>query len=264
MTLINTTYSPRQEVPGFKLNRKGFEDLVFSLSSEQTLTRPDAAKFARDQGDGFVLPSMREEAAFRIAAQGSDRSRSDRNVEIYFQGEDGGFYRAVCDTPNAKENMILNPRRCEEIFNAHQKKNSYLVAIEDLMVAGALARARNLGRIVPVSDASPLELSTTAAEDGHSEFGQNADVRADLHDMAEPYAEYLRGENRPVGRVWLLTNQDLRNLGVTKERAEIRAGGFGDGYFVSINDLVVYDQFFNYGLTRGVRGAREISTGNQS
>ncbi len=254
MALIDTTYSPRQEVPGFKLDQKGFEDLVFSLSSEQALTGPDAAKFARDQGDGFVLPSMREEAAFRITAQGADHSRLyrlTRNVEIYFQAEDGLFYRAVDDTPNPEENMILNPRRCEEIFNAHQKKNNYLVLMEDPMLVGALARARKLGRVVPVLDARPLELSTTD-ESGRSEFGQNADARADLYDMAEPYAEYLRGENRLVGRIWPLTNSDLRTLGVDNKRAEIRAGALGDGNFYNFI-LVVGDQFDGGGRARGVR-----------
>jgi hypothetical protein len=233
----------------------GFENVEFTESSKELLIWPRAVKFAADRNS--ILQSLREAAAFRIEAQGkyaADHYQATRTGAVYFK--DGNkFYVAFDDVPDAKENIVL--ARAIDGYEANKAGREFLLSKKDKQIAQLLKRSEKSDRIVEVIE-SPLELATKTT-DGSSEFGSNKAVQALFGDIAEPYAAMLKSRKYDEGFVYVLTPESLDKQ-VDAQNALVRPVGLGfDIYYV-----YAIDRFNGYGRARGVRRAREFSTGNKA
>jgi hypothetical protein len=234
--------------------RDGFDGITFSGSSDDYLVWPKAVVFG-GKNNG-ILQSTREAGAFSIEAEGKDDAylyQATRTGVVYFKAGDK-FYAAIDDTVDPAQNIVV--ARAEDGYKARSKNNKFILPVSDTLVRGVLSRAEKAGRIVEVVAESPLELKTKSV-DGKSEFGQNDWNKAILVDVSEPYAQMLNKRGYNIGRVWSLTPKDLEQKGVDGNNVEVRPVGLGG---VGIDGVGVG---FNCGCARGVRGAREISTGNE-
>ena len=274
MALISGTYKVKGTFSGFKIERSGFEKLVFSESSKEPLDRPAAALFAASQGgpdEKFVLPSMRQEAAVRMEVEGVDLAnnyRSSRNVEVYVRLDDGNFYRVVYDAPDS--NLILVPEFCEQVRDSHKSTGRFTGKRSDAGRGNDLSRLVNHmidnGRKVPVFAKSPVEYSTNPNKDTKAPFfGSAPGPVAELGDLAVHYAtDFLLGEHRiEKAYEWALTEDALRKLGVNQDTFAILAGGLGGGDYYGIDGLVAGIQFDSNGWARGVSQSAKFSTGNE-
>ncbi|MBW2986142.1 hypothetical protein KY333_02115 [Candidatus Woesearchaeota archaeon] len=245
----------------YELENPDFAGVEFTEHSDKWLTWPDAVRFAAEQGDGAILQSSREAAAFRIEAKGkhdADKYQSTRNVALYFKVGDK-FYCAIDDIADSEQNIVI--ARAQEGYNSHSNNDKYLLPVTDSLVKGALSRAEKTGRIVEVIE-SPLELKTKEVKK-KSEFGQHDWNKAILLDMAEPYAKMLNTRNYEIGRVWSLTPENLEEIGVDGNSVEVRPVGLGDIPCSSIYVVIADNRFTYNGRSCGVRGAKNFSTGNK-
>ncbi|MCK4670268.1 MAG: hypothetical protein KAT43_03615 [Nanoarchaeota archaeon] len=254
----------------YELKNPSFKGVEFTGHSNEWLNWPKTVRFATEQGDGAILQSAREAGAFRIEANGehdADVYQATRNVALYFK-MGGKFYCAIDDIADPEQNIVI--ARAQEGYKSHSNERKYLLPVNDSLVKPALSRAEKTGRIVEATE-SPLKLKTKAVN-GKSEFGQNDWNKAILLDVAEPYArmlsqrgdgiiEYYRTLNQlsyEIGRVWSLTPERLKEIGVDGNFIEVRPVGLGGNYY-SLNGVYAYDCF---GASRScaVYGAREFST----
>ncbi len=236
-------------------NRPGFEDVVFTESSDNNLILPDAVAYAKERD--ALLQSVRDAAAFRVEAQGehnSNRYQATRTASAYVK-LDGTWYVAFDDAPDAARNIILG--RAQEGYDSHRQHNTWALPKNDEYVKGMLSRAERGARIVEVAE-SLLELATKSVN-GKSEFGSHPSIQALLGDVSEDYAAFLNEQNHARVFVYVLTPKTLEDLGIG-DRTEIRAAGLGVVDFDYLGSVSA-GQRFDYvgGLARGVRRAREIS-----
>jgi hypothetical protein len=242
----------------YELETPGFENVEFTESSKEFLTWPKAVKFAADQN--AVLQSLREAAAFRIEAQGkddADRYQATRTCAVYFK--DGNkFYVAFDDIPDTKENIVL--ARAIDGYEANKAGREFLLSKKDKHIAQFLKRAEKSDRIVQVVE-SPLELATKTNA-GSSEFGSNKAVQALFGDIAELYAAILKSRDYDEGFVYVLTPESL-DKHVAGDKALVRPVGLGDDNYNCIY-VDANNRFYYFGRARGVRRAREFSTGNKA
>lgn len=243
----------------YELKNLAFAGVEFTEHSKEWLDWPNAVRFAAEQGNGAILQSAREVAAFRIEAEGehdADLYQATRNVALYFKVGDK-FYCAIDDIADAEQNIVT--ARAQEGYKSHSNDGKYLLPFTDSLVKGSLLRAEKTGRIVEATE-SPLELKTKEVKK-KSEFGQNDFNRAILLDMAEPYAKMLSKRGYEIGRVWSLTPENLKEVGVDGNFVEVRPLGLG--YDCSISDVYAGNRFVSSGRSRGVRRAKNFSTGNK-
>ena len=247
--------------PAFLEDHPDFVGVEFTEHSKEWLNWPDAVEFAFEQGNGAILQSAREAAAFRIEAEGkhdADLYQATRNVALYFKVGDK-FYCAIDDVIDPEQNIVI--ASAEEGFKSHLNEDKYLLPVTDSLVKGVLSRAEKTGRIVEATE-SPLELKTKAVN-GKSEFGQNDWNKAILLDMAEPYAGMLNKRGYEIGCVWSLTPDSLEKKGVDGKFVEVRPVGLGVSNYNNIDDVDAVNQFDDDGRSGGVRRAKNFSTGNK-
>jgi len=241
----------------YELDHPAFAGVEFTEHSKEWLDWLEAVRFASAQGDGAILQSAREAAAFRIEAEGehdADLYQATRTVVLGIKvGND--FYQAIDDIADPEQNIAI--ARAQEGYASHSNDGKYLLPVTDSLVKGVLSRAEKTGRIVRATE-SPLELKTKEVKK-KSEFGQNDWNRAILLDMAEPYAGMLNKRGYETGRVWSLTPKSLEEIGVDGNSVEVRLVGLGVDYVV----VVDANSLFYDGRSCGVRRAKNFSTGNK-
>ncbi|MBW2978729.1 hypothetical protein KY304_01300 [Candidatus Woesearchaeota archaeon] len=245
----------------YELENPHFKGVEFTEHSNEWLDWPKAVRFASEQGDGSILQSAREAAAFRIEAEGdydADLYQATRNVALYFKVGDK-FYCAIDDIADPEQNIVI--ARAEESFKSHSNHGKYILPVNDSLVKGVLSRAEKTGRIVEATE-SLLELKTKTVKE-KSEFGQNDWNKAILLDVAESYAQMLNKRGYKIGRVWSLTPESLEEIGVDGNSVEVRPVGLGDNDYYSVNDVVAVNLFDYDGRSCGVRRAKNFSTGNK-
>jgi hypothetical protein len=236
-----------QRVPeSYLIDTPGFETTLFTTSSHDALTLPDAVQFALDQNS--VLQSAREAVAFRIAANGAyhaNRNQTTRTAALYLR--DGHTFCVAFDDDPA-ENILL--ARAQEGYEAHRSGGKWLVNKNEPLLRSALERATKANRIALVARESPIHLPTPAGG-GTSEYGASQLVKAAIGDMAAPYAAFLRNKGFNSKDAWLLTTSDLERIGVDKKHVEIRRVGVGGvGYLYGLGADY---QCCNDACARGVR-----------
>ncbi len=234
-------------------NRPGYEEAIFTDSSKDWLALPEAAKFA--QAREATLQSLIDAAVFRMEAKGkydANRYHISSTPVVYFK--DGSkFYLAVDHAAAPSENLILT--RAQEGYDAHTATGSWLHAKTAPSMRALLAR------VTPVEvTESPLELATKPAK-GTSAFGSHPITQALLPDIAEEYAGFLKNNGYSTGYLYTLTPERLEGLKIG-DQVEVRAAGLG-GDVDDFNNVGAHQHFYVGGRARGVRRAREISTGNE-
>ena len=238
--------------PQYKIEREGFEDFIFTESSKESLIWPKAVKFAADRNS--VLQSLREAIAFRVEANGQDdanRYQATRTNAAYFM-KNGTAYVAFDDTPDPAKNIVI--ARVQEGYDANKAGKELLIPFEDKQLKDLLIRAEKADRIKKLPN-SNLELALP-------DYVKNDVVRALEQDLAEPNAQFLKEKGFEKGYVWLL-NPDQVGKETDGKSAIVRPVGLGGGNFGGIDDVVACYDFVDGGRARGVRGAREFSTGNK-
>ncbi|MCK4670297.1 MAG: hypothetical protein KAT43_03760 [Nanoarchaeota archaeon] len=209
-----------------KLKNSAFDGVEFTEHSDEYLVWPRAVEFAAAQGDGFILHSAREAAAFGIEADGehdADLYQATRTTFLGFKVGDK-FYGAIDDTVDPEKNIVL--ARAQEGFESHSNDGKYLLPVTDALVRGALQRAEQTGRIAEATETCPLKLKTESVE-GKSEYGQNDWNKAIFLDFAEPRAEMLNKRGYETSHVWPLTSKKLEEIGVDGNYVEVRPVGLG-------------------------------------
>lgn len=240
--------------PEYRINNlPGFEGLVFTESSTLPLALPESVAFASARDS--VLQSAREAWAFRIDKNGtldSDGYQSTRTAALGVTLK-GRHCIAIGDSPSPDENILL--ARAQEGYDAHRTRGCWLVPRTDPIIRRMLERSQDERRVFPALE-STLILATRQCN-GVSAYGAHPTTQAILGpDLTEAVATYLRARRFGDGYVWTLSPQNLRDLGVDDDRAEVRRVGVGgnvclDGsYNLGAND---HRDYYDYGRARGVR-----------
>jgi hypothetical protein len=235
--------------PQYKIERKGFEDLIYTESSKEAFIWPKAVKFAADRNS--VLQSLREAAALRIEANGqddADRYQTTRTGAVYFV-KNGTAYVAFDDAPDPAQNIVI--AHVQEGYDANKAGKEFLVPFKDKQLKDLLIRAEQADRIQKLPK-SHLELAL-------SDYVTNGVVQSLFGDVAEPYAQFLNEKSFKKGYVWLL-NPDQVGKETEGKSAIVRPVGLGGVVYYDV-DGVDADYCFNLnGRARGVRPAQKIST----
>jgi hypothetical protein len=237
--------------PEYHIDTPGFDQHVFTDSSREDLTFPQAVAFAQIRSS--VLQSARDAAALRIAAQGANDNnlyQATRTMALYLK-DDHGYRVAFDDSNNPAENILL--ARAQEGYDAHKTTGKWLVSKQDPLIKGALHRAATAGRVIPVPLEHEVRLATVP-RDSISAYGASNFVRATIgDDLAERYAAFLTNKGYESGVEWFLTPSDLQQLGVDDQLVEIRHVGVGGDAGIIMNDLYVDDLCTYGGRAHGVR-----------
>ncbi|MBI4150293.1 hypothetical protein HY488_02720 [Candidatus Woesearchaeota archaeon] len=237
--------------PEYQIERKGFEDIVFTASSQEYLAWPAAVAFAKERN--AVLQSAREAAAFRIEADGQDDDnlyQPTRTVVAYFR--DGNkWYAAVDDVADPKRNIVL--ARADEGYKAHKAHNKWVLPKRDGYVRSLLDRATKNERVFSVGEQSPLEL-VTKPQMGKSPFVANDGIKAILGDTSKNYARFLAKKGHPQVYFFQLTPETLERFELSNDNVEVRLVGLGFDCLDDIEDVDADYHCDNHvGCARGVR-----------
>ncbi|MDO8480205.1 MAG: hypothetical protein Q7S65_00140 [Nanoarchaeota archaeon] len=200
----------------FTIERPGFERVFFTQSSRRQYVGPsydgvrmwEARKFMwRTSGSQDALPSVREEAAYRVEAYAPEWARSEgamnsltRTANLYFMNR-GKVYVAVDDKMKRylkqfeketgehgkqklyKGNLIM---RCsvDQMAKTFWENNQWTA--ERREVRDVLEKAADLGRVYRLTDrVREFDLKSSG---GVEAFAADKAVRAYFGDLAEEYA----------------------------------------------------------------------------
>ena len=200
----------------FKIERQGFERTFFTQSSRRPYVHPErdgvrmweAQRFMwRISNSQDALPSVREEAAYRVEAYSPEWAVSEgamdgltRTANLYFMNR-GKVYVAVDDDMKRylkqfekqteerdrqklyKGNLIMNTT-VDQMTHTFWEKGQW--AVERKEVRDILDKSAELGRVFCLTDrVREFDLTRT---DGIKAFVEDKAVRAYFGDLAQDYA----------------------------------------------------------------------------
>jgi hypothetical protein len=174
---IEFVNEPESRITG----QPGLENLIFTASSNEKLSWPQAVSFCAERNS--MLQSLPEAACFRCHADGADHSNEQqvtRTAAVYFY-KNGRRYIAFDDIADPKKNIILARAECG--FRSCRRDGTWLLSMNDKHVKQILARADRDGRIVELTHRHYAPMFYV--------FGARM-AKAILGDMADTYAAFLR------------------------------------------------------------------------
>ncbi|MFH1173503.1 MAG: hypothetical protein V1725_00025 [archaeon] len=225
---IHTTLSE-----GFSTRDPPVEE--YTEISSKNIAMPDCVKFTFENGG--VLQSAREAVNYRMMKGKGDFDYyyNTRTVAIYFT--DGKEYFVAFDDDPIENILLL---RTKEGYDAG---NKWVVDANTSMIRNAIARAKQTGRIIKVTD--------------QNERTDVLDVaKCILGNKAQAYADFMKKQLNRDLRAWTVKKSDCN---VRVGQALIRLVGLGGDRY---NDYLIAYSYCDYDWR--ARGVQKIfSTGNQ-
>jgi hypothetical protein len=229
-------------------------DRVFGKTTGFFTGWPSAVQ--RCLAQGSVPASAAEIWAFRLEADGANHANgyfATSTAAIYFIA-DGKPSVAFYDTQrnDGLDNLLIT--RAQEGYDAHRASGKWLVPLQDDTLKGMIKDAEQRNRIISPG-ARTLSLGEAYATDDST--------RAILCDntLAADVEDWLGRKGYSHGHHWLLSAQQMSQLGVNHEYAELRRVGVGGGDVYGSNDLGAGGLCNGNGRARGV--VRKNSTGSK-
>lgn len=143
---------------------------------------------------------------------------------------------AFDDDLRLEENILL--MRAEEGYTAHHDQGKWLLSREDMQVKQAIERAKGGQRIVEVKH---TEGEHNLALTGRG-YRTHPTSIAILGDQAGPYSDYLVQQHRDRGNVFMVSPEQLRKIGVTRDVVEIRSVVLSGGNSIA---TILVDQYLH-------------------
>jgi len=243
------------------------EGLQFTDCSPTSTDAPGALAYVRGLGSDIHLVSAPEIMAYRAAifreknppvTHGVELSHVTRSTALYFIENDTP-YIAIVHSFDPEVNIMLT--RAEEIRDNHNRTRNSPLSIDDRVIRRGLTYAKDMKSVAALCSPDGRDLSVVDT-DGSSAFGSDPILqiiaRDGSFDVCEEFAQMLVRKDYTCGRVYSLTPQQIRDLGLTDKIVEPRAvllGGDDLCFFV-----YACRQFYNYnGRARGVeRSAKNV------
>jgi len=226
----------------------GLEGVVFGPSSDEHLNQLQTVKFTNKQG--MIPQSVLEAVAVR--AHSDDPKAWDyqrTRLGAFYVVLDGKVHVAFDDIPDPKKNIVI--ARAQEGYDLN--RNGKQLIIRGKTLQEVLKRAERDQRILEVPADGHVEASV-------EEYGANPYFLAIAGHMAPVNAQLIDRKYKK-GHVWLLKPDTVLEQ-VKENEAVVRPVGLGV-YCNSIDSINADSNFNDVGRARGVRGAREFSTGNK-
>lgn len=245
---------------GYRITRKGFEDTIFTDSSNNDVFWKDAVAFSQEKGT--VLQSLIEAIAFRLEAQGTEQEevannnhQATRTGAFYFLDK-GNLFVAIDDIADPRKNIVI--ARVKEGREADGRYGGFLPPKRKLKKV--LSRAEKAGRIYEAPE-QRLELSLEE-QNGSSPYCNSKIVKILEGDLVEPYAEFLKNHDRDRGFVWSLERNAVQALLEEQKKDKvlvcpIALGPVTPGIISSLfaNDIQ-FCKFYDGGIARGTKHKR--------
>src|SRR3989338_9125314 len=222
--------------PQYKIDRLEYEGHIFTASSPNRLSTPQATAFA-SQKENFVLQSLPDAVAFRLEANGADNAdkyQKTRSTAAFFT-RNGTPYVAIDHVYEPWLNLVsLNAQKG---YDANLAGNELLVSLREKRLKSLLSRAEKNGNIFSFSGNLELALE--------GEYAGNSLVQALFGgtELASDYALFLQGKNFSTGNVWFPTSDYVGNKVSDNKNAIIRPVGLGGddfGYIYGVYAYVVF------------------------
>jgi len=237
--------------PQYRIDRTSLRDLVFAPAT-QRITWPQAVT---ECGTQNMQPAGAGQLwGFRLEADGADHANEyfqSSTAAIYFIA-DGRPQVAFYDTQgNGSDNPLI--ANAQTGYDAHRTQGKWHMPMKDARLRNMLKTAERNNRVITPG-------SRTLALSG--QYANDPSTIAILGDktLAADAQTWLRTRQYTTGYNWLLSADDLHNLGVNERVAELRRVGVGGGDYGDIYYLVADGRCVSVGRARGVR---KNSTGNQ-
>lgn len=213
-------------LPPYRIERKGFEDVEFTESSQVPLDLSAAVNFAAVHG--AILQSAREAVAFYVEADGQEKANDSyaTRTAVIFIKEGSRKYAVFDDIADKRKNIVL--ARSNEGYESYTTNYCWILPRTDKHVRAILKRANQSLRLVEVCDTtlefSPFEVSRK------SQSLKNRTLRAIIGNLSEPYAAFLQDKQRCIKVVALDRESPVP---VPEDCVEVRTVNFVGSMFRS-------------------------------